>query len=76
MTFSEDKNHQYYVLRHLYNVLEADNNIEAIMEKLQIYRPRMSMIFEVSQPVTTMCSCFSFIPAYIRGTYIGLEISM
>ncbi|XP_024535707.1 mediator of RNA polymerase II transcription subunit 20a isoform X1 [Selaginella moellendorffii] len=46
VAFSEFASKHYFVLRAERMVVEADSSIQAIMEKLQVYRNRLSMVFE------------------------------
>lgn len=47
VTFSEAPEKHYFVLRQEHMVVEADATMQAIMEKLQVYRNRLTILFEV-----------------------------
>jgi len=46
VTFSEAPEKHYFVLRQEHMVVEADATMQAIMEKLQVYRNRLTILFE------------------------------
>jgi hypothetical protein len=48
VTFSEAPEKHYFVLRQEHMVVEADATMQAIMEKLQVYRNRLTILFEVT----------------------------
>lgn len=47
MSFSEVPDKYYFALRQEHMVVEADATMQAIMEKLQVYRNRLTILFEV-----------------------------
>jgi mediator of RNA polymerase II transcription subunit 20 len=47
VSFSENPNKYFFILRTEHMVVEADSNIQEIMEKLQTYRNRLTLVFEV-----------------------------
>ena len=47
MSFSEAPEKYYFALRQEHMVVEADATMQAIMEKLQVYRNRLTILFEV-----------------------------
>lgn len=46
VSFSENPNKYFFILRAEHMVVEADSNIQEIMEKLQTYRNRLTLVFE------------------------------
>lgn len=46
VAFSENPDKYFFILRAEHMVVEADSNIQDIMEKLQTYRNRLTLIFE------------------------------
>jgi len=46
VSFSEVPDKYYFALRQEHMVVEADANMQAIMEKLQVYRNRLTILFE------------------------------
>ncbi len=47
MTFTEAPDKIFFVLRQEHMVVEADATMQAIMERLQVYRNRLTVLFEV-----------------------------
>uniref|UniRef100_A0A7I4EFU7 Mediator of RNA polymerase II transcription subunit 20 n=1 Tax=Physcomitrium patens TaxID=3218 RepID=A0A7I4EFU7_PHYPA len=47
VVFSEVPDKYYFALRQEHMVVEADATMQAIMEKLQVYRNRLTILFEV-----------------------------
>lgn len=52
VSFSEVPDKYYFALRQEHMVVEADAIMQGIMEKLQVYRNRLTILFEVSLPQT------------------------
>ena len=48
LSIPEQSNKYYFIIRAQRNVLEADLTIQTIMEKLQSYKSRVALNFEVN----------------------------
>ena len=51
ISLPEQPNRHYFIIRGQKIVLEADSSIQTIMEKLQSYKARVSLTFEVRLPI-------------------------
>lgn len=52
ISLPEQPNRYYFIIRSQKIVLEADSSIQMIMEKLQSYKSRVSLTFEVCLPIS------------------------
>lgn len=91
ISLPEQPNRYYFIIRSQKIVLEADSSIQMIMEKLQSYKSRVSLTFEVCLPISPaqevfeiwMCVCASvflfrsvLIIVRIDFEYAGIEIEL
>lgn len=49
VTFSEHAGKYFFVLRNEHMVVEADSTMQDIMEKLQCYANRLTLVFQVQR---------------------------
>jgi hypothetical protein len=80
VSFSEAPDKYYFALRQEHMVVEADATMQAIMEKLQVYRNRLTILFEVRplslcHPPFALSQCTSFLsPPVISHSWDILRI--